>query len=577
MAEEQYPIFKSEGEAFDRAKVESDIATSGGASVTQEIGDSMREAKKASQEASDFYNKIFKEEIKALDPAYDPNSIYYNYAYSPASSDKRKIQRSLEEGESVDGKEIVQIAKDSASNKVKNATALKTGAVTQIVEKVGIKAIKEDMESFEEVKSDFDSKIQNEDFKFEKLLSKFSEIISFFSDPLPGQQNLLYTQENNAIISALAKILNQEGFDSESVKSMSSKYDDNIDILATKTKVGIESVKETTGEQKKSETPVLSTTEQKIESKAEEKPQTEEQKNAEGKTETTGTGEKSGSVSITDEQRIAQIAEPPKESKIESASQQEAKTEANLGSEGSPKSIETTTALATKESPAASAPGTSVEGTEQKIIGGKSGANFIEEMFGGLLSASESKPPTVKEEIVGLVESMKSDKGSKPLTESIEGIESNVTGSKSSTSSAGSEKKSQTGLVKIEEKIQEKIGASPETLSKIGGIKETATQKLSSPLQAETPKTENRDTQNSSTGQGATSSEVKAEQTSSMTTEKVGDSTQASQTSTSVETKEDKGNEDLSKKMETMIALLSQLNDTLSGPLLVTSTTKKFE
>jgi len=27
LAEEQYPIFKSEGGAFDRAKVESDIAT----------------------------------------------------------------------------------------------------------------------------------------------------------------------------------------------------------------------------------------------------------------------------------------------------------------------------------------------------------------------------------------------------------------------------------------------------------------------------------------------------------------------------------------------------------------------
>jgi hypothetical protein len=37
------------------------------------------------------------------------------------------------------------------------------------------------------------------------------------------------------------------------------------------------------------------------------------------------------------------------------------------------------------------------------------------------------------------------------------------------------------------------------------------------------------------------------------------------------------GNEDLNKKMETMVTLLTQLNNTMQGPLLVTSMSKKID
>ena len=571
MAEEQYPIFKSEGGAFDRAKVESDIATSGGASVTQETGDSMKEADKAYREASDFYTKIFKEEIKALDSAYDPNSIYYSYAYSPASSDKRQIQRSIEKGESVDGKEVVEIAKGSAANKVKNATALKTGSVTQIVETVGVKAVKDNMEGFEEVKSEFDSKIQNEDFKFEKLLGKFSEILSFFNDPQPLQQNLLYTPENNAVISALAKILSKEGFENESVKAMASKYDDNVDLLSKKSNVGIESVSETAKEKKEGEAAISSTSEQKIESKTEQKPQEN--------------NEKTGSTVLNTEQKIESVTESP----VGSASQTETKAGDTSSVPGTPQSIESSTPLSNIESAPAitaeqqSQTGTKNEGEGQIIRGSESGASFLKDMFGGLLSSTETKGSKVKEGLTGLLDQMSSKKGSKPLTEAVSALESNTSASTTSTEisavKGGQEKSSASGISKSLEKIQEKSKASPETLSKTEGIKETVTQKLSSPLQVETPPKEEQNTKPQGTGQEVTSTEVKTESmTSSEASEKVGESSnQASQTSSSAETKGDKGNEDLSKKMETMIALLSQLNDTLAGPLLVTSTTKKFE
>lgn len=595
MAEEQFPIFKSEGTAFDRAKIESDVSAGRTGALTGEVAESMRKAEEVSKEAGEFYTKIFKDEIKALDSAYDPSSIYYYYAYSPESSDKKKIKRSIEKGEVVDGKEIVEIAKDSASTKVRNATALKAGSVTQIVEAVGMKTLKNDMESFETVKNEFDSKIQNEDFKFEKLLDKFNDIIDFFRNPQPGQQNILYTTENNAIISALAKILSNEGFDSESVKVVSSKYEDNLNKLADKSKKGIESVTESLEQKKNEESASSVSSEQKIEKREEEK------RDQEQKTESIGNQpipqenvQKNQTVIVTEQQKIIEASEKPKESKIESALVEEKKSEANLKPESSSQSIESSIPLASKESTAPVSPtqvtgGVTNEGPEQKIIGDESSASFLKDMFGGLLSSTDSKRSEVKEGLTGLLDQMSSVKGPKPLTEELSAIESNTSSSSTLVTSAMStevsptksaqEKTPVSGIFKSLEKIQEKSGSSPETLSKIGGIKETVTQKLSSPLQVETKANEEKNTNQQSVAQEVTSTEVKTESmSSSEASEKVGESSnRVSQTSSSEETKGDKGNEDLSSKMETMISLLSQLNDTLSGPLLVTSTTKKFE
>lgn len=592
MAEEQYPIFKSSGGAFDRAKVESDAAKSGGSSLTSEIGDSMRESNKAYKEASDFYNQIFKEEIKALDPAYDPNSINYTYAYSPASTDKRKIQRSIEKGEEIDGKEIVPIAKESASSKVKNATALKVGSVTQIVETVGIKTIKNDMEGFEKVKSDFDSKVQDENLKFEKLLDKFQEVLSFFGNPQPGQQNLLYTPENNAIISALAKILSEEGFDSESVKSMSAKYEEYVDSLSSKAKSNsIESVSQAGNEQKPQETASVTTSEQKIEEKIGGQ-EAQDEKTTEGKLESPPTSDLTQSkpepVTVTNEQGIAESIEAPNQSSIEPASTQETKNETPTSPASSPQAIDSSTPLASKESPAATTTGTQGEAKANETAGqkestSKKGSSFIEEMFGGLLSSTESQTPTFTSELKTLAESLESSQVAKPLTESVsKGVESNTPSSSTnisglSTPSKGAEKASTMGMAKSVEKIQEKIGASPETMSKVAGIKETVTQKLSSTVQPEITSTDNN-TQTPSTGQGVTSTEGKTESSSAISEGKTEEISNQSPMSTgSEEPKAGKGNEDLSNKMETMISLLSQLNDTLSGPLLVTSTTKKFD
>ena len=255
----EFPIFKSGEGAFDRAKYkEQEAATveSDGINVRltgKEIDEDLKKKKKSAddaiKEANKFYNNEFEKNLKALDPAYDPKLIYYSEAYSDGGSNRNKIRRKIEDGEAVDGKEISEMSKSAAENKIGNAQKLKTGSVTQIVENLGLKNIKE-FDLYGDVKSDFDSKVKDENSKFDTLLKKFSAILGYFNGdggPMSTQKAaILYTPENNSIIAALAKILEEQGFDSESVLAMAKKYDDNLGKLIEKSKGGsIESMEMT--------------------------------------------------------------------------------------------------------------------------------------------------------------------------------------------------------------------------------------------------------------------------------------------------------------------------------------------
>ena len=253
----EFPIFKSGEGAFDRAKykeqeaatVESDgiNARSTGKEIDEDLKKKKKSADDVIREANKFYDNEFEKNLKALDPAYDPKLIYYWEAYSDGGSNKNKIKRKIDDGEAVDGKEISEMSKGSAQNKLGNAQKLKTGTVTQIVENLGFNSI-EKYEKYNQVKEDFDSKVKDEKLKFEPLLDKFLNIISYFNGeggPMTDQKyKILFTPENNAIISAFAKILEAEGFGSESVLAMSKRYKENLEKLIDKSKDGsIESTK----------------------------------------------------------------------------------------------------------------------------------------------------------------------------------------------------------------------------------------------------------------------------------------------------------------------------------------------
>ena len=164
----EFPIFKSGEGAFDRAKFkeqESAMITPGGQLTGKEIDEDLKKKKKSAddviKEANKFYNDEYKKNLKALDPAYDPSIIYYSESYSRDSSDRSEIDQRIEDGEALDGKEISEMAKGSAENKIANAQKLKTGTVTQIVENLGLKSIKE-YEKYDSVKEEFDSKVKDD-------------------------------------------------------------------------------------------------------------------------------------------------------------------------------------------------------------------------------------------------------------------------------------------------------------------------------------------------------------------------------------------------------------------------------
>jgi adenine-specific DNA methylase len=82
-------------------------------------------------------------------------------------------------------------------------------------------------------------KILDEKIKFDPLLDKFSQVLDYFGvkDSFMASQYapILYTPENMSIISALAKVLEAEGFTNESVTKMAKAYDDNIKKLIENT------------------------------------------------------------------------------------------------------------------------------------------------------------------------------------------------------------------------------------------------------------------------------------------------------------------------------------------------------
>lgn len=264
----EFPIFKSEGGAFDRAKFQSAIMNNTVGTIPRETFEAMEAANSVSNAAKIFYDKSFDQNIKDLAPELDTKSVYYKESYSDSGSDKREISRRIDGGETIDGKEIFEMSKSSAVNKIANAEILKTGKPTEIIENLGYKDIK-NFEAFEDVRNEFDDKVKDEKIKFDVLVSKFLDVLEYFNDERPiddRASSMLYTPENVAIISALSKILEAEGFNNESVIDMSKKYEDNLNkLLEKKETEKIESVEQELLENRPTENNILNTAEQRRE------------------------------------------------------------------------------------------------------------------------------------------------------------------------------------------------------------------------------------------------------------------------------------------------------------------------
>jgi hypothetical protein len=446
------------------------------------------------------------------------------------------------------------MSKGSAQNKLGNAQKLKTGTVTQIVENLGLKSIK-DYEKYDQVKEDFDSKVKDEKLKFEPLLDKFLDIISYFNGeggPMTDQKyKILFTPENNAIISAFAKILEAEGFGSESVLAMSKRYKENLEKLIDKSKDGsIESVKMTKeGDVVAATGPTGAVSETKLEEKK----------------------EPAGTVAAPT------TPTGPTGSTIESATN----TKGSTGTAGTTGAAVSTAEAKLGETKSGTGPtgttGSTVKSEPSKIDSASRDSkvnSMIKDLFGidlGAAAGTGASGGTGK----GESEAVKlAEKKAEDLFGSPKGA-SGSTGGTGGTGSKEPEKKNEE--TKLESKIDKKNDKVNETLPVSTGKIETTAQNLSSvSAPVEKPKepeptataTNNTTTSNTSSdtgSSGSTTTEAPKSETANNEKKAEGNKTEGD------------GNKEMLDTMKTISTLLMQLNSTMQGPLIVTPTNKKFQ
>ena len=579
----EFPVFKSETGAFDRAKYNqqsSEMVSDGsltGKTMDKELMDQKRSIDKVITSAVKFYRNSFNNNIKEIDPAIDRNSVYYKEAYSGANADIAEIKIKLEDGEAIDGKEISEMSKSAAENKIGNAQKLKTGSVTQIVENLGLKNIKE-FDLYEDVKSDFDSKVKDENSKFDPLLKKFSAILGYFNGdggPMSTQKAaILYTPENNSIMAALAKILEEQGFDSESVLAMAKKYDDNLKKLneKNKDKKAEDTIKKDEDQPKKEEGAVQ-TEEQKLEEKKSDEPipidsasestttptennTTEtpalspEQSTIETKLEEGANTTQQPQVNNTSAE-LTQLKEPVEENRIE-------------GSE--PVGVSTTKETSKQENRS------SVDKAQDDLLsmlgiklpgGGKNEAIQGDSKNTEDVSALGSVQDKMLEDL-GFIKPKVAENTASAVSDII-----------------GSTPKKETATTKMLEKKEDIVKSMNETFPVNSAIKETEVQNLSS---VSTPDI-NTSKENTTTDINNTSAKV-AEASSvdniNTTTENnsINNGTLQPKEEKTIDNNKDieteKMNKEMANNMKLMVNLLSQLNNTLQNPLIVIPNDKKF-
>lgn len=239
--EEKGPIFSTGVGEFDRAKFNKSVETGG---VDSSEMDKQKSVDSVIQKAKEYYKSSYETAIKKIDPAYDPKGTEtIEIPELTYSSNLRVIKKSIEEGKTLEGaRDIIPLAEHAAINRVNLTNKLKTASVSEIAQYLRTRDIV-DMEGYEDVKKSFDEEIKNEKYKFEDLIPSFIQKIRSIDFGMMTREssNYLYTKENLAIISGLAKILEKEGFSSENVKLMAQKFDDNLKIF-------VSSIREKSGE-----------------------------------------------------------------------------------------------------------------------------------------------------------------------------------------------------------------------------------------------------------------------------------------------------------------------------------------
>ena len=478
-------------------------------------------------EAISFYNTEFEKDIKEIDPAYDPKALEYKNSSHPSLEDTVRINKTIEDGGVIDSaKDLSPMAKRDSNNLVQFAQGIKTGSPSQVIEKIGIDKIKE-MPAFKEVSEKYNSQMKDESLYLQKVLSGFSDIIEAFNNPEPHQGSLLYTKQNNDIISALSKILKQEGLKNEEINISAGNFDKNFTGIS-------------------------------IEGNKEKSPEVSKTPEVEGKSLITELDKTKPQGEIKTHAGELDKAKVEEDKRVESPLAESNKVESS-----------NTSAIKIEDK------GLLKTNTEEKNKGTQAGADFLMEALGlsdESLSTIEGNKQVINgSKIIGSIEKT----GVLETKTELGKNEGNKTGSDFLKGIYGNKIEGATG-----EKIPVELKSSiitPKNETKTGAvsIKETILQKLSSvtpqPNIDEKTKAEEIILKNDEGSKSVT--EVQTKEAKSENVIKNTDTKEkASAASTS-----DTQSSDLGGKMDLVASLLVQLNETLQGPLLITNVNKIFE
>ena len=536
MEEGESIIFQAP-EAIDRGNIEGNIQNK--VYITDQM-EGLKTANDVGKKAKSFYREKYKEALSKEDAAFDSSKAEYQIASSQVGWDLKKIQKKIDKGEALDSvKDIIPMAENTALNYVQSASSLKSLSPLKIMDMMNLNSLK-DLEGYDEVESLFEEKVEGNDLDFGSIVSSLMRIAGSFEDAMgnPKVFEILKTPENRFASSAFSKILEISGLENESIEKNSSYFEDNLEKLINKIQgkeVGSSETEKPKEEVKIEDIPLLPEEEKEKESQAVEETTALEQIQ-EPKEEEKPAGEESV---VTETQTVESSQEgegftPPETE--EPKTLQETPPLESVTEE--PKTLQETT-------PLESVTEGKLSGTEEKSSESSSGySSLLSSLFPGVFGGGEK------------------------MTESVEGLAESIPGGESSFGG---------GFTQFSDKIslEEKKSAASETLGGMTPIKETKIQNLASvESKPETKPDKQESSKEESKAPTTSSSEPNAAGGSSSVPE---ETKKPQETKESQATSESEGSSDLSNKMDVMISLLSEVSESLQGPLVVKSSSRNFD
>ncbi len=627
-----FDIFKSRSSDEDKGK--DDNSKKGETSNKKEISPNKESSSpkieitednpydKAIESAISEYNKEVDAILTEKNPGYQ-EKIEFSSAieYENTFFDRNifALQDDLEENNVLDpAKDIMPRALERAATITKTAESISSAPTLEVLGVLAPDGL-ESKKLYKEVSDDWNKKLGVTD---EISNLSFAKSLESFLTKMQIDSEDLLTRTDQGIISAIAKILQGEGVKNPIIEEGVKIYEERITKILEETggSKGIESTKEEkAGSKKAPEAASVNT------------PQTIEAVNAPIKEVETDKNATTAAIAPTTEKTVSTI-ESIKESPKEGGIKAEEKSTVAI-TKGEIKEVEKTATKGTEATPETGTTksisdtftGTPLEGimgaAKEAIATVTGEPQKIEEKIGAVKEADtktgtaiEKEPESISE--TGKISAIESTVAEKPIEgieknplaelklepkslESINGgkelsIEKGISMANEISGVAKSEKGSKIGNAiksffskdKKESPVSlsevGKMATKTETLSKDLGIKETEVQKLNVAAPVIAPVKEAKIEEVKKESPAPINKELMAtnEQQQKIINESISKNSgdgKIVEAMDKIEKDIKHSNEELGKKMDTMIGLLAMLNDTLQSPLLVKSTSKSYE